>query len=164
MDKLTAKHRRETTGALGDDAHLQEGRSQIVVAEEDPDLRRKMASALRGDGYDVIEIDAGDQLLETLGSDVLRGPRTYPDLIITDARASEPSGISVLAGLRRADWNTPVILISEASDAKTHVTARRLGAIVFDTPFDVDDLRTAVMHLIANRSREAVLGERGEHP
>ena len=54
-------------------------------------------------------------------------------------------GLDVLAILRCADWNTPVILITAFGDEATHAEGRDLGALaVFDKPFGVDLLRSAV--------------------
>jgi DNA-binding NtrC family response regulator len=66
-------------------------------------------------------------------------------LIISDVRMPGVSGLDVLATLRREDWSTPVILMTAFGDLETRAEARRLGAkALFDKPFDVDDLRTAV--------------------
>ena len=57
------------------------------------------------------------------------------------------SGLDLLACLRHFDWNTPVILITAFGNAETHDQARRLGAFaVFDKPFDLADLETAVLN------------------
>jgi len=40
-----------------------------------------------------------------------------------------------------------VILITVLTDETIHVVARRLGAVgVLHKPFDIDDLRTAIIH------------------
>ena len=57
------------------------------------------------------------------------------------------TGLDVVAGLRRAEWITPVIIITAFGDEATHAEAQRLGAAaVFDKPFDVNDLRIAALH------------------
>ena len=59
------------------------------------------------------------------------------------------TGLEVLAGLRDANWHTPILLITAYGSDETYEEAARLGASgVFDKPFDIDDLRTAVLNLV----------------
>jgi DNA-binding NtrC family response regulator len=59
------------------------------------------------------------------------------------------SGLEVLADLRSKNTTLPVILITAFGDRQTHAEALALGAYaVFDKPFDVDDLRTALMNIV----------------
>jgi FixJ family two-component response regulator len=60
------------------------------------------------------------------------------------------TGLEVLAGLRKRDQSTPVILITAFGDEQTHAEAKRLGATaVIDKPFDTADLLTAVRRALA---------------
>jgi hypothetical protein len=45
--------------------------------------------------------------------------------------------------------DTPIILITAFGDPHIHADATRLGAAVFEKPFDVDDLRDCATELIA---------------
>ena len=57
------------------------------------------------------------------------------------------SGLGVLDALRRAQLHFPVILMTVLADSSVYVVAKRLGAVgVLMKPFDVDDLRTAVLN------------------
>jgi DNA-binding NtrC family response regulator len=122
-------------------------RCRVLLADDDGPLRECLATALRLDGHEVIEARDGCELLDLLASSVMeRG--TPPDLVISDLRMPGWTGIQVLAGLRSAEWSVPVIVITGFGDAKTCAQAERLGAkAVFNKPFDIDDLRTAVLNL-----------------
>jgi CheY-like chemotaxis protein len=122
---------------------------RLLVAEDDTEMRVLVASSLRRDGYDVVEVSTGDQLIEALAALPLRS--TTPDLIVSDVRMPGRSGLEILAALRRTGRVTPVILITAFPDAATHAEARRLDAVVFDKPFDLDDLRTAVLNMVSQR-------------
>jgi FixJ family two-component response regulator len=64
------------------------------------------------------------------------------------------SGLGVLDALRRAHLHFPVILMTVLADESVHTVARRLGAVgVLHKPFDVDDLRTAVMNAVVCYAR-----------
>jgi DNA-binding NtrC family response regulator len=123
---------------------------RVLLAEDDTELREFLASALRSDGYDVVEAEDGTELLDALATGMLR-PAESPscDIVISDIRMRGKTGLEVLAGLRQTDWSTPVILITGYGDVHTQTEAERLGAAaVFDKPFDIDDLRTAVLNLV----------------
>lgn len=120
----------------------------VLLAEDDARMRRLLAAALRLDGFEVVEAKDGAEFLESIGSLILH-PRDgrVVDLVITDVRMPFTTGLDVVAGLRRAEWITPVIIITAFGDEATHAEAQRLGAAaVFDKPFDVNDLRIAALH------------------
>jgi DNA-binding response OmpR family regulator len=125
--------------------------ARILLAEDDADMRSLLATALRRDGYQVIEVVDGVALLERLGKSVLgRADGGSVDLIIADIRMPSLSGLDVLTRFRRAAGTTPFILITGFGDAGTHLEAARLGAAaVFEKPFDLDELRLAVLDLAA---------------
>lgn len=133
--------------------------ARVVVAEDDPELRELLVQALEKDGYEVQEIENGDQLITYLGTceGIGEGERT-PNIIVSDVRMPGYDGLEILEGLREAGWNTPVILITAFGDPALHRRALGLGAVaVFDKPFDLDDLRTAVLcTLEAERQQEAL--------
>ncbi len=59
------------------------------------------------------------------------------------------TGLQILHGIRRSDWSTPVILITGYGTEEVQKEARRLGALAFfNKPFDVDDLRTAILNAL----------------
>ena len=130
-------------------AYVLASRPRVVLAEDDLELRGLLASTLRRDGFEVVEATDGPDLLRVIGEEILRaqdGPGV--DLVVSDIRMPGLSGLNVLAGLRRADWSTPVLLITGFGDHQTHAEARRLGAAaVLDKPFDLDVFRSTVLDL-----------------
>lgn len=131
------------------EAYVATQRPRILLAEDDTELRQLLCSVLRRDGFEVLEARDGSELLALIGRQIAsRGQQGF-NLIVSDIRMPGFTGLSILAGLRRADWPTPVMLITAFGDSQTHREAQRLGAAaVFDKPFDVDDFRTAVINLI----------------
>jgi len=124
---------------------------RILLAEDDEGMRSILASTLRGDGYEVVEVGDGSRLLHRLlYSKLLFGSRNGFDLIISDVRMPKVSGLGVLASLRGDDDAPPVILITAFGDRETHAEAERLGAVaLFDKPFDIQDFRVAVRGALA---------------
>jgi len=69
-----------------------------------------------------------------------------PDVIVSDVLMPCYSGLGVLAALHKSAWHVPVILITGRCDSTLVSDAMRLGAsAVVRKPFDIDDLRTAIL-------------------
>jgi DNA-binding response OmpR family regulator len=113
----------------------------VLLAEDDDDMRRHLASALRAEGFQVRPVRSGVELLKSFGALLLRGRlATSVDLVISDLRMPGITGLKVLDWLRRANWRVPFILITSFGDESVHAEARRLGATSLDKPFDVREL------------------------
>ncbi len=126
---------------------------RILVAEDDSDMRRLVVEALRRDGYDVISVKDGGRLLVTLAHEFVDESGTgLADLLVSDVRMPVCSGLQILEQLRAARWRTPVILMTAFGDSFMREHALELGAVLFDKPFDLDDLRTAVACLLRRAS------------
>lgn len=123
---------------------------RILVAEDDDEMRHLVSEALRNDGYDVIAVSGGGCLLVTLARELIDGDggRAIVDLLVLDARPPIRSGMQVLEELRATLWQVPVILSTAFGNEATREHAGALGAVVFDKPFALDDLRTAVSCLL----------------
>ena len=128
---------------------------RILVAEDDAEMRCVVADTLREDGYDVVELADGGRLLVDIAARMKEGADgDAVDLIVSDVRMPICTGLQILEVLRQAHWHTPVILMTAFGDRATRKRAEDLRAILFDKPFDMDDLRTAVANLLP-RDRSA---------
>lgn len=116
----------------------------ILLAEDDHALRQLVARVLRSDGFHVVEAANGTSLLDHVGTAILHGRGDRPvDLVITDIRMPGRSGLDVVAGLREADWSTPILVVTAFGSPETRDEALRLGALaLIDKPFDVFELRS----------------------
>ena len=129
----------------------------LLLVEDDTEMRRLLAAALRRDGHLVIEAANGDEALDWLGPGVLDGDtERVPDLVVSDIRLPYFSGLEILESLQVAARRIPVILITGFPDRDTHARASELGAeCVLEKPFDLDELRATVhtaLHAHAQRS------------
>jgi DNA-binding response OmpR family regulator len=124
-------------------------RLRIFLAEDDAQMRRLVADALRRDRHFVLEAPDGDVLLKHMRhafQDDL--PDTKDSLIVADVHMPRRGGLDLIQGLRELEWCPPCILITGFGDQRLHAEARRLGTLaVFDKPFDLDDLRATVNRL-----------------
>lgn len=123
-------------------------RKRILVADDDDDIRQLLAKSLRRDHYEVIEARDGLDLLNMVERTV------SPSVIVTDIRMPGLTGLAVLTVLREVGARIPIILMTAHGDDDIRLEAERLGATAFfEKPFDIDDLRTAIINVV----------ERGPH-
>lgn len=128
----------------------------VLLADDDIEMRHLLFTQLHADGHVVSTVRDGTEMLEAL-SEVSDFPVMVPDVIIMDVRMPGYSGLHLLAALRFANWTTPVILITAFGDVRLHAEAARLGAaVVFDKPFDVDDLRAALWRMSQDDADEYI--------
>lgn len=125
-----------------DKAHV-----RVLLAEDHPDTRSLVATALRLQGHEVVEVRDGVGLLYH----ALFGPRDVfeePEVIISDVRLPDWSGLEILGLLRRVELKTPFVLITAYGDSKTKAEAERWGAAgVVPKPLDLDKLCVMVRAL-----------------
>ena len=126
---------------------------RILLAEDDAEMRALVSDDLRRAGYSVVECADGVALLRRLDS-VNRTQGVGVDLVVSDVRMPELTGLEVLERLRGADPFTPYIVVTAFGSAETRCAAARLGAIaVLDKPFEIKDLLRLVEDAIGAPSR-----------
>jgi DNA-binding NtrC family response regulator len=119
---------------------------RIVLAEDDAELRRLLATKLRKRGYEVVDMGTGERLAQYL---IVEGRLADTDLIVSDIRMPGLSGMDMLAYLGIRGEFPPVVLITGFGDWRVHEEAMKLGALtVFDKPLDLDDLVTWITDAI----------------
>ncbi len=116
-------------------------------------MRQLIVEALRRDGYDVVTASDGGRLLVALARQFAED-RVEPrvDLILSDVRMPVCTGMQILEQLRAADCKMPVILMTAFGDGTTRQRAHALGALLFEKPLELDELRTAVSIVLRSRS------------
>jgi DNA-binding NtrC family response regulator len=133
--------------------HPSAKRRRLVLAEDDHDLRETLALAMRREGYEVIELEDGWQLLTYLAAQMLIDTEcSSVDVVISDVRMPGRSGLDVLAGMQWGRHPPPFILVSAFCDPLTQAEATRLGAVaLIAKPFSLDDMRTLVRDVQGQR-------------
>ena len=126
---------------------------RVIVAEDDPEMRRLVVEALRKDGHEVTEAADGGRLLVQIAEAFDHDPSlSLVDVIVSDVRMPVCNGIELLERLADARWRVPMILMTAFGDEDTRKRAERLGAVLFDKPLSLDALRDAVKRLGARRA------------
>lgn len=121
---------------------------RVLVAEDDPEMRRLVVEALRKDGHHVTEAADGGRLLVHIAEAFDRDPSlSLVDVIVSDVRMPVCSGLELLERLADARWRVPVILMTAFGDEDTRRRAERIGAVLFDKPLSLQALRDTVKRL-----------------
>lgn len=134
------------------DTSLDTNRRQVLIADDDPDLRALIAGPLRRKGFEVIEKSDGAELVEFLGRR-LRESRSNAEtdnvlVLVTDVSMPKGDGLSITAALRQSGWKFPVILMSALDDHTIFEDATELAvSAFFHKPFDPWILATLVDRL-----------------
>ena len=135
----------------------------ILIVDDDWQVREVLHEIFLSAGY-ACQI-AGDG---REGLDLFR--ETLPPLIVTDLKMPVMDGIALLQGIREADSDAAVIVLTGAADVKTAIESLKLGAHDFIMkPVNVDELLIAADRaierrqlLIERREYQAVLERRVE--
>jgi DNA-binding response OmpR family regulator len=124
---------------------------RILLAEDDREMRRLVGDALRKEGYQVLEVETGNQLFIWLAYQHLsqQPPGNTVDLVVSDIRMPGRNGIDVIAALVDAGWRMPVIFMTAFGDSPTRIRAARLGASLLDKPFRIEELTALVRASLA---------------
>jgi DNA-binding NtrC family response regulator len=118
-------------------------RQNILVVDDDSSMRLAVAESLDICGYNVSTAENGEEALAVFKKDRF-------SLVITDMRMPGMTGMDVLAGVKSLSSQTPVILITAYGTVSAAVEAMKAGAAEFIMkPFSLDDLESAVAHVLA---------------
>ena len=117
---------------------------RILVAEDDPSLRKLLERTLAHAGYDVITAEDGEDALEC-------AKRCDPDLLLLDIMMPRVNGLSVARQLSR-DARTrsiPVIFVSAMGSQYSVSAGMTVGARSYITkPFNIPKLVDKVARII----------------
>jgi len=122
----------------------------VLVAEDDADMRRLVSHTLRRAGYRVTAVGDVMAAIDHLAP-ANAAPATRFDAVVSDVRMPGLSGLDLLALLRCASVELPVVIVSAFADDATRAEAHELGATaVLDKPVDVDVLAAIVASALAH--------------
>ncbi|HSO37979.1 MAG TPA: response regulator [Labilithrix sp.] len=118
---------------------------KVLVVEDDDEMRSALVLALSSDAA-VFEACNGAVAERML----LEHDASPFDVLVTDVRMPGRSGLDLLHNLRARGSTMPVILMSGFADGGAiHDQIAPQRALLFSKPFDVDDLRTAIVNIEA---------------
>lgn len=117
---------------------------KILYVEDDPDISKFMMEILDKISMKTTAAANGKEALEAFKKD-------EPDLVITDLRMPEMTGMELSAEIKKINEKTPVIILSAHNESEYIENALSLGLDRYlIKPVDVDKLIEAIIHIVKN--------------
>ena len=112
---------------------------RILVVDDEPSMRRILASNLRQDQHQIWEADGLETARRSLSANDF-------DVVITDQKMPDGEGLSVLSFARENDPTVPVIVLTAVATIELAVESMRKGAFDFLVkPFQPEVVRATAL-------------------
>src|SRR5215831_1911603 len=114
---------------------------RILVADDEPNLRRVLGAILVREGFEVTQAQDGEEALAAVEGGV--------DVVITDLRMPRIDGMQVLRRMVAEHPDVPVIMITAHGSVDSAVEAVKLGAFDYlEKPFEQTQIQQVVAKAI----------------
>ncbi|MDD4952041.1 MAG: sigma-54 dependent transcriptional regulator [Desulfovibrionaceae bacterium] len=108
--------------------------AQILIVDDDSQLRQSFEKLLSGEGHEVRTASSGEAGVERVREKV-------PDVVVMDVRMPGMSGLEAFKAMRGVEPNLPVIIMTAYGTTDTAIEATKLGAFDYILkPFDIPDI------------------------
>ena len=94
---------------------------RLLLVDDEPSIRQLLAYRLRKEGYEVLPVESGREAIARLEAGGI-------DLLISDIRMPDMSGVEVLRTAKRLDPDILGVMITAYASKETSIEALRLGA------------------------------------
>ena len=123
---------------------------KVLVADDEPALRKLLKTNMELEGYETIEASNGAEVLEAV-------ERENPDIILLDIMMPVMDGWQVMTELAaNPEYSQKVILVSAKASDDAQLQGWELGADEYITkPFDLDSLLERVREVAARSEAES---------
>jgi DNA-binding NtrC family response regulator len=120
--------------------------ARILIVDDERSIRELLEIFLRKEGYEVQKAQSVTEALDLIKS-------TEFDLIVSDIRMPEMSGIDLLRHVRSNNFNGQFILLTAFASADAAIQALKMGAFdyILKTENYLEELKVVVRHALENR-------------
>ncbi|MBW8865625.1 MAG: response regulator, partial [Verrucomicrobia bacterium] len=132
-------------------------RPLVLVADDEPDMRRFLVSQLMDD-YELVEAADGQEAAD-------KAQETLPDVILLDLMMPQKDGLQVCRELREyaPTSNIPIILLTARADEEAKFDALQMGANDFlAKPFSSTELQARIKNLIESHHAQRRLTKQNQ--
>jgi two-component system response regulator HydG len=117
-----------------------------LIVDDAPEMADAIAADLRSAGFEARVAHDAPRALAAFSADPA-------DVVVTDLRMKGGDGLELLAGIKQADPNTPVIIMTAFGAVESAVEAMRRGAYHYiSKPFALETLRAVVERACRERA------------
>jgi two-component system response regulator RegA len=111
----------------------------LLVVDDDPPFRNRLARAMENRGFDVVAVDS-----VAMGIEVAQ--ESAPVFAVVDLRLGDGSGLDVVAALRDARPDSRIVVLTGYGNIATAVAAVKAGAVDYlPKPADADAVEAALL-------------------
>ena len=119
-------------------------RPQVLIVDDEPNMRRVLATLLEREPCDVLQAADGVEALRVMDENVVH-------VIVADLRMPNLDGMELLKRVTARDPDLPFVLLTAHGTVDTAVEAMKLGAFDFITkPFEKDEMLAVVRKALRN--------------
>lgn len=127
---------------------------RIMVADDDPEIRGILKTALETEGFEVVCVENGKQVIEQIQEDI--------SLCLLDIMMPEMSGIDACKEIRKTD-RTPIIMVTAKGDDIDKIIGLELGADDYIAkPFNLREVIARVKAVLRRSAEIEAKGSRDE--
>ncbi len=120
-------------------------KGRVVIFDDEPNMGRILVKTLGIEGFEARSFTNPAEGLEALG-------RLQPDVLLTDMRMPEMTGLQVLARMREGFPDVPVLVLTAYGTVEGAVEAMLAGAYNYITkPFEPGNLLAQILRAIEHR-------------
>ncbi len=121
---------------------------QVLIVEDDPDLRASLSDVLELEGYEVRAVCSGSEAIEAAASHVF-------DLVVTDIKMPGTDGLSALETVKQGNPEIAGIVITGYSTEDFALRAARMKVENYlKKPFSIADFLATVERLAERKRQE----------
>lgn len=102
-------------------------RPKLAVIDDDPDVQDLLVGFFRPKGYEIITFDDAEEALKTISSST----EEFCDVIISDLRLPNMSGVELTTALLEKGITTPLVIMTAHRSAEVALEAIEAGAYDF---------------------------------
>lgn len=129
----------------------------ILLAEDDPNLRKLMTAYLEQNNYQVIQAKSGKQALNML-------EQQHIDMLISDVMMPEMDGLELSAMLREANYQFPILMVTAKETLEDKKKGFRAGTDDYMVkPVDMEEMLLRVEALLRrakiNNEKQLTIGD-----
>ena len=128
--------------------------TDILIVEDDRDLRDLLTEFLRAEGYTVSAVDSGERAVELFA-------RYGARLVVLGINLPDMNGFSVCSKLRE-DTDTPILIVSCRTEKGDKLEGLELGADDYiEKPYDIDILLAKIRGIFKRRYQQDTISADG---
>lgn len=118
----------------------------ILIVDDEPLIRESLYEILRIEGYGVSMANSGEEAMEMLGKN------SAVDVVVTDMKLPQMSGLDLLTEVKKSYASTEVILITGYGSIESAVEAMKRGAFEYITkPINDNEIKIKINKIVEKK-------------